>query len=360
MKFLFVGSSPDHGGAEVHFIALAQALLESGHRVEAMVHPHGFIADELERLGIRPRRIAFRNAVDPLAHAALIRTIRAVRPDALVANFGKDYWPLILAGRLLRVPVLLFRHRVAALKPASGWLLPRLARGFFAVSDFARSTYLGQGIAPERVQVLHNPIDLKRYRFAPDLRREVRASLGIDDNAVVVGYCGRMLESKGIYTLFEATSSAMEVEPSLHCLWVGESLDGDRLRARVAGSPHASRHHFVGLVDDPSPYYSAFSLLAFPSIAPETFGRVSIEAQACGIPVLGSDVGGVPETLIDGKTGLLLPPDDAVAWRDAILRLCDANRRAALGEKAREFVKSRFSYPIIAEQLVSFLDARGT
>jgi len=357
MKFLFVGSSPDQGGAETHFIALAQALIETGHRVEAMAHPHGFIADELERSGLSPQRIAFRNVLDPRAFAALVRMIRTHRPDALVANFGKDYWPLIIAGRLFGVPVLLFRHRVKALKPTSNRLLPRLARGFFAVSDYARSTYLRQGIGADRVQVLHNPVDVTRYRHEPDIAREIRASLGIDGDAIVIGYCGRMLRSKGIYTLFDAASAAMDVEPRLHCLWVGEMLESEALRTRSLAGRHARRHHFVGQVDDPSRYYSAFSFLAFPSIAPETFGRVSIEAQACGLPVLGSDVGGIGETLAHGRTGLLLPPGDCDAWKGAILRLCDGKLRDALGAKAREFVTSRFSYPVIAAQLLGFLDA---
>lgn len=357
MRFLFVGSSPDQGGAETHFIALAHALFEAGHDVDAMVHPHGFIADELARLGVASRRSAFRNAVDPRAFAVLVRMIRTRRPDALVANFGKDYWPLIVAGRMFNVPVLLFRHRVKALKPASNCLLPRLARGFFAVSDYARSVYLHQGIGADRVQVLHNPVDIDRFRHEPDVAREVRQSLGIAEDAIVIGYCGRMLESKGIHTLFEAASAAMDVEPRLHCLWVGRMTESEALRTRALAGRHARRHHFVGQVDDPSRYYSAFSFLAFPSIAPETFGRVSIEAQACGLPVLGSDVGGICETLLHGRTGLLLPPGDREAWTDAILRLCDAKLRDALSAKAREFVTSRFSYPVIAGQLLGFLDA---
>jgi len=357
VRFLFVGSSPDHGGAETHFIALAQALCEAGHDVDAMVHPRGFIADELERSGLPTQRTAFRNAVDPRAFAVLVRMVRAHRPDALVANFGKDYWPLILVGRLFNVPVLLFRHRVKALKPASNRWLPRLARGFFAVSDYARTTYLGQGIGADRVQVLHNPVDIDRYRHEPGVAREVRESLGIDDDAIVIGYCGRMLKSKGIYTLFEAASAAMDVEPRLHCLWVGEMVESEALRTRALAGRHARRHHFTGQVDDPARYYSAFSFLAFPSIAPETFGRVSIEAQACGLPVLGSDVGGIGETLAHGHTGVLLPPGDSDAWKNAILRFCDPQLRAALSAKTRDFVTARFSYPVIAGQLLSFMEA---
>ncbi|HVK50768.1 MAG TPA: glycosyltransferase family 4 protein [Pseudoxanthomonas sp.] len=358
MKFLFVGSSPDHGGAEVHFTALAQALQGAGHPVQAMVDPRGYIAAELARADVPLHLRRFRNVVDPCAHLRLNRAIRAFRPDALIGNFGKDYWPLLLAGRMANVPVALFRHSVTALNGVSRRWLPRLAHSYFAVSHYARGVYADHGMDTQCVQVLHNPVDLQRFRYAAQTRAQVLAALGIPQDAIVVGYCGRMLRSKGIYTLLEATALAMERDPRVHCLWVGEDGSGD-LRNAAAAQTHGHRHHFTGLVDDTERYYSAFSMLAFPSLAPETFGRVSIEAQACGIPVLGSDIGGVPETLLPGSSGLLLPPGDARAWKRAILSLCDPAARAAMASAGRTFVEQRFSYPVIASQLVARMQASG-
>ncbi|GGD55489.1 glycosyltransferase family 4 protein [Pseudoxanthomonas indica] len=355
MKFLFVGSSPDHGGAEVHFTALAQALQEQGHGVEAMVDPRGFIAAELARANVPLHRRRFRNVIDPCAHARLHRAIRDFRPDALIGNFGKDYWPLVLAGRMAKVPVALFRHSVTALNPLSSRWLPRLAHSYFAVSHYARAVYADHGMDAQCVQVLHNPVDVRRFQHAEQVRAQVLAELDIPQDAIVVGYCGRM-RSKGIYTLLEASALAMARDPRVHCLWVGEDGGGE-LRSAAAFLPHADRHRFTGLVDDTERYYSAFSMLAFPSLAPETFGRVSIEAQACGIPVLGSDIGGVPETLIPGSSGLLLPPGDARAWKRGILALCDPAARAAMAVAGRAFVEQRFSYPVIAGQLVARMQA---
>jgi glycosyltransferase involved in cell wall biosynthesis len=100
------------------------------------------------------------------------------------------------------------------------------------------------------------------------------------------------------------------------------------------------------------------SMLAFPSIEPETFGRVSVEAQAAGVPVLASFVGGVSETLDPGVTGVLLPPGDIAAWRNAILQMCDPARRQSMGFAARSFAASHFGTMVIAAQfLSSLLDA---
>src|SRR6185437_3381716 len=141
----------------------------------------------------------------------------------------------------------------------------------------------------------------------------------------------------------------------LHCLWLGDGPDAEALRAQAAAGPAESRHHFLGWIDDVHPYYGVMSMLAFPSIAPETFGRVSVEAQAVKEKVLGSDIGGIPETMAAGQTGLLLPPGDVRAWREAIVQLCDAATRQAMGTAARAFVERRVGASIIAAHRIRSL-----
>jgi glycosyltransferase involved in cell wall biosynthesis len=164
-----------------------------------------------------------------------------------------------------------------------------------------------------------------------------------------------MHNGKGIFPLFEAVTAAMAEQPRLHCLWLGDGPDAPTLRERAAADPTANRHLFLGWIPDVRPYYSALSMLAFPSIATETFGRASVEAQAAGVPVLGSDIGGIPETLEAGVSGLLLPPGDVVAWRDAILKLCDPALLASMGAAAHDYVQQHFSMQVIAAQFLQIL-----
>ncbi|WP_266171452.1 glycosyltransferase family 4 protein [Dyella subtropica] len=358
MKFLFVGTNPENTGGATHFVALAQAMAEAGHEVSVVAYPVGLIAQELAHSDVRLHGAAFRNALDLRGYAKVFAVTKQFRPDWLVGNFGKEYWPLIVIGRLLSVPVALFRHRTPPMRPLSAYLLPRLAQRFFAVSKNARNFYLERGVPAALVQVLYNPVSLARYRPDAQQRSAILRTLGISDDAIVLGYSGRMHGGKGIFTLFEAATAAMAQEPRLHCLWLGDGPEAEELRARAASHPMGSRHHFLGWIHDVHPYYSAMSMLAFPSIASETFGRVSIEAQAAGIPVLGSDVGGIPETLMPGVTGLLLPPGDVDAWRDAILAMCDASRRQAMGAAARDYVREHFSTSVIAAEFVRILANR--
>lgn len=352
MKFLLVGTDKETNGAATHFVALAEALAGAGHGVDVVVCRGSLIAQELATACVRLHEGSFRNAFDVRGYARVIAAVRQVRPDWLIGNFGKEYWPLVIVGRLLGVPVALFRHRMPPLKRLSTWLLPRLARHFFAVSNYARQAYLDQGMAAERVKVLYNPVNVLRCRPDPQQRRAILHDLGIDAGAIVLGYSGRMQAGKGVFSLLEAATAAMTREPRLHCLWIGNGRDAPALRERASAGPMAGRHHFLGWLNDVAPYYNAMSMLAFPSLQPETFGRVSVEAQAAGVPVLASNIAGIPETLMPDVTGVLLPPGDAIAWRDAILKMCDPLIRQRMGEAARAFVVCHFSAAVIAAELV--------
>lgn len=355
MKFLFVGTNPENTGAATHFVALAQAMVEAGHQVSAVVFPDGLIANSLVQSGVRLYPAKFRNVFDLRGYRATLKAARDLRPDWLVGNFGKEYWPLILVSRLLGIPLALFRHRTPAMGRLSGYLVPRLAQRFFAVSNHARQAYLDRGVPSQRVRVLYNPVNMSLCRPDAQQRSEILHKLGMPHDAIVLGYFGRIHGSKGIYTLLEAVDAAMAQEPRLHCMWLGHGPDSQALGEHIEAGSFAHRHHMLGWMDNVHPYYSAISMLAFPSIATETFGRVSVEAQAAGAPVLGSHIGGIPETLSPNVTGLLLPPGNVAAWRDAILRMCDSQVREPMGIAARDFVDRHFSTRVIADEFVRIL-----
>ena len=355
MKFLFVGTNPERTGAATHFVALARAMAECGHEVSAVVYPDGLIWQGLAGSAVHLYPAKFRNILDIRGYYATLKAAHALKPDWLVGNFGKEYWPLILISRLLRVPVALFRHRTPNMSSLSGYCLPRLAQRFFAVSNYARQAYIDRGIPASLVRVLYNPVNMSLFHPCSHRREEIYRALGLDETCIVLGYVGRIHDGKGIWPLFEATNAAMLKEPRLHCLWIGDGPGALKLRQLAATHPAARRHHFLGWIQDVHPYYSAMTMLAFPSIAPETFGRVSVEAQAAGVPVLGSNVGGIPETLQSGVTGVLLPSTDANAWEQAILRMCDSTYRRPMEVAAQEYVQEHFSTSVIAAEFVRIL-----
>lgn len=244
------------------------------------------------------------------------------------------------------------------MKKLTRYFIPRLADRFFVVSEYIHGEFRRHGVPEHRLRLLYNPIDVERFRPDAAARARLRRQLGMTETDVLAGYLGRIVHSKGVFVLAEAAALAMERMAGLHLLWVGEGGDLDELRSRIRPG-HRARHHFMGWSQDPQAIYPALDLALMPSIAPESFGRVSAEAQACGVPVLCSDIGGLRETLQPELSGLLTAPGDAAALCERMLRLAlDPGRRLRMGAQGRQFVAARFSSQQVCEQFTRQL--RGT
>jgi glycosyltransferase involved in cell wall biosynthesis len=358
MRLLFVGTSPFLRGTETHLVSLARAMAQAGHAVLTVAHPEGHVARELRSGGLEVEPGIFRNAVDPRGARAVLRSVRRLRPEWLVGSFGHEYWPLALLGRWTGTRVALFRHINSRLKPSTRLLAARGVDRFIAVSESMRAHLVGQGLPAERVQLLYNPLDLGHFRPEPRLREETRAALGLTEEHVLVGFVGSLDQAKGAFSLAEAFNQAMPAAPHLRALWVGQEKTHARLREALSPALHA-RHTLRGWTADVRPLYAAMDVLAMPSEVLESFGRVSIEAQACGVPVLGSRWGGIPETLQEGTTGWLLPPRDVEAWREGLLTVArlPPGTRKEMGLAGARFVAERFDLPHIAARFTALLQS---
>jgi len=359
MRLLFAESSVRGYGTEQHAAALAIGMAGRGHDVRCLVIAGSPVALLLQAARVptvcvppgpgRGLRIAL----------ALMRLSRRHRPDWVVSNDPRFYRMLLTLRRLGGARVALFRHwHDAPAKPRTRELLSRRADRFILVSRFHRQDYQRQGMSVERASVLYNPIDTGRFQPSPAARASTRARLGLPDPALVVGYVGRMIEAKGIFTLFEASERFLAAEAAAHVLWVGDGEHGEALRGRIARSPHAGRHRLEGWQADMEALYPALDILAVPSLYPEPFGRVSVEAQATAVPVVSSLAGGLAETFVAGETGIGVAPGDPERLASAILDLLrDPERRRRMGMAGREWSLRRFSLERIAADFEALLGA---
>ena len=356
MRILFVGTGAGGGGTESHFVALASAMAEARHEVAAVVRPGDYIYRSLAGSGaVRLYEGRFERSNDPAGVAGVWRAARHFRPDWIVGSYKREYLSVGFVARAQRARAALFKH-IVNMRPASARLLPRIADRFIVPSAYLRDELVRRGTPPDRIQVLPNPVDVQRYAPEPYLRTRIRRELDISDDDVLVGFVGRLEAAKGVHPYADALERAMSGSPRLRALWVGDGEAAAPLLERLWRSEHRARHMHTGWVQDARPFYAALDVLALPSIGPETFGRVSIEAQAFGVPVLASRNGGIPETLEDGTSGVLLPPADVPAWSAALTRICedDAGRRR-MGEAGRQLVRERFCHHRVARDFERIL-----
>jgi glycosyltransferase involved in cell wall biosynthesis len=359
VELLFSESSISGWGTEQHFAALAIAMARRGHSVGCLMCAGSPLEAALREAGVplflNEHRV--RGSVDARQMRLLARVASERRPDWVITNDPKLYWPVILAGRLTGARTALFRHWEYMTRGAvSRRLLPRLADRFILVSRFQREHLRADGVNVSNMAILYNPIDTNRLSPSIEARARVRASLGVTDAEVLVGYVGRMVRDKGIFTLVSAAERLLSAAPEARILWVGEGLDLPELRARVEQSALRERHTFRGWTDDVRGVYAALDVVVVPSEYPEPFGRVSVEAQACGTAVVCSDAGGLPETLTPEISGLLTRKGDADHLSAAMLELArNPERRRSMALAGRQFACANFSFERIAHDFEALL-----
>ena len=202
-------------------------------------------------------------------------------------------------------------------------------------------------------------------RFAPDpeARRRVRERLGVPADAFVAGYGGRLLPEKGVGDLLEAfarlPAERGEEGPESRLLVFGDGPERSRLEAAAARRGLGSRVHFAGAVPslDVPAHLAALDVLVLPTLGTpswtEQFGRILVEAMACGVPVVGTRCGEIPEVV--GDAGDLVPSGDPEALAAALGRLrAEPGLRARRARDGRARVLERFTQERVAERTAGF------
>ncbi|HUJ08296.1 MAG TPA: glycogen synthase [Streptosporangiaceae bacterium] len=354
-----------YGGAGVHVEYLARELREL---VSLTVHCQG--ADRAGAVAHRPwdllldANAALQTISTDLAMAAAVGSADLVHSHTWYANLAGH-----LAATLYGIPHVMTVHSLEPLRP---WKAEQLGGGYalsswcekvavesaaavIAVSAGMRSDALAAypALHPGRVHVIRNGIDTTEY--APDPGTDALAMHGIDPGRPYVLFVGRITRQKGLSVLLRA---AEHLDPAIQLVLCAGLADTPELEAEVTGLVEHLRSARTGVTWIPGmlPKAQVIQLLSHatvfvcPSLY-EPLGIVNLEAMACGAPVVASRVGGIPEVVVDGQTGLLVPPDDPAELAKAIMSLADDKERAAaMGAIGRRWVTAEFSWAAIAAQ----------
>jgi alpha-maltose-1-phosphate synthase len=370
---------PDvYGGAGVHVEFLARELSRF---VELDVHCWG--ADRPDAhghaAGRKYHQPAFRTIDIALSMADAVRDVDLVHSHTWYAN---------LAGHLAQltygVPHVLTAHSLEPLRPwkaeqlgggyrVSSWIerdAVRSADAVIAVSGGMRADVLAAypEVPPDRVHVVHNGIDTDLYR--PDPGTDALAAHGIDPDRPYVLFVGRVTRQKGVPHLVRAAAS---LSPATQVVLCAGEADTPELDAEFRGlvADLTATRTGVHWIPEMLPRPEVIQLLthaavfACPSVY-EPLGIVNLEAMACGTAVVASDVGGIPEVVADGETGLLVHYDDAdpAAFEAGLARrlnelVDDPVRAETMGRAGRERAVAEFGWPAIARRTVGIYEACG-
>jgi glycosyltransferase involved in cell wall biosynthesis len=281
----------------------------------------------------------------------LLPVLRRERPDVIHAgNSLLQNVDVVLAARWAGIPVVV--HEKGLLHyTAVERLCTRSVAACICMTEAIRENLEREHVRVPHTVVVHDGIDLDGFR-PQRTPAAVRAEFGVEDREPLIGITANVNPWKGQDVLVRAVAELVREFPRLGCLVVGGLVRGAEayrhgMEAFIASHGLAPHVRFVGARSDVADVVGALDVLVHASIRPEPFGRVLIEGMALGKPIVATAGGGVPEIVLDGETGLLVPAGDVEAMAAALRRLlADPALRARYGAAGARRARAHFSLDV--------------
>lgn len=383
-----------YGGAGNHIEHLSQSLasLEDGQHTVEVLSFGDQVVDE-GRLRVRGITPDFRIPTQRPEHAKLMDTLardllmagRVERADIVHGHTWYSHLACCLVQQLHGARMVLTTH---SLEPHRPWKVEQLGTAYYASTWIERTAYenadgvvavsegMAQdvrelyGVPSERIEVIPNGIDPNVFKTTYD--KDTLRRLGVDPAVPYVLFVGRVTRQKGIVHLVHALQHLPEGTQVVLAAGQPDTPEIGREMEEAVAEERATGNHRLVWIDRMLPrrdlmvLYSHAAVFVCPSVY-EPFGIINLEAMACETAVVASAVGGVPEVVVDGETGVLVPldQDDAFEPRDAAAfartlaaavtdLLRDPQRAAAMGRAGRRRVEEKFSWDAVARQTLAF------
>lgn len=351
-----------NGGAQEHLYSLLTRMDHDRYEVSVVSLSPGSAVRKLQKAGIDV--LVIDEVDDAIVVGALAAHLAEVRADVVHAHMFRAETVatravLALAEIGHRRPYLVStvhssRVRHEADKAVLRELTPHMDQ-LIAVSHAIEEKIRNEGRDTVPVRLIYNGVDLERYDHQ-EACCTLPEEYGMEPGSQIVGVVARLEPEKGHPTLVEAWPKVLRAVPDTYLLIVGEGSRRDALEAQARELRVAHRVVFTGRRDDVPAVTAALDVAVLPSYR-EAQGLTILEAMALSRPVVASNVGGIPEMIDDGKTGLLVPAHDADALADAIIRLLTNHPLAdTLGRAGHDMVHDRFCIELMVAATQSIYD----
>lgn len=363
LQILHVVDSLEFGGLERVVTDLAIAQHEQGDKVTVFsINATTGFTPELKAAGIEVIVGNKQGTLDRRVIKALRRACLTPRADIVHAhNFMPGYY--VAAALLLscRPPVFVGTcHDMGARLSDRKlrWLFQRALSRMAAVAmvgSQVHARYVQGGMVPaERATTVLNGIPVNKFTFSPQRRAEARRRLQLHDDDLIVGCVGRLVALKNHRVLLDTVPALLPKHPRLKVVIVGYGEEESRLREQAKALGISEHVMITGQRADVADLLPGFDVFTLPSQT-EGLSIALLEACASSLPIVATQVGGNPEIIHDGETGLLIPANDVAALGDALDRLLsNPAYRQQLGQQACTWVKHNASTASLREQYDSF------
>ena len=362
MNLLFLDSVDQgtFGGYENWIALVAKYFAERGHQVTVVGRPG---SEYLRRTALGSPKIEtlglpISGDFNPLTIARLKQMLAKRRVDLMTVNFNKDVRLGGLAARWHESTKVCWRIGldITSKNWIHRWLSPKLVDGVIVPSQALKRQVTRHGyLTDEMVTVIYNGTEDKRFvRPDPEAARTLREKYGLDQDCLVAVVVGRFVDQKGHKYLVAGAPEIMAQVPKAVFLFLGDGHHEGSLRSHIAELGLSSNFIFAGMLDHIDLELGGADLMVHPAIE-EPFSHAILEGMRAGLPIVASNVGGIPEALVEGECAFLVPSRDPVRLSAAVVKLLQSEAtRSAFGQAAQERWRKHFRIDTMMQQVEAY------
>ena len=356
MKILHVETGRHLYGGPQQVIYLVEALDERGHE-SILVCPPGSGVDQAARsVGIRVQNLFCAGDLDlPFAYR-LTQYLKELQPDLVHCHSRRGADMLGgMAASFADIPAVVSRRVDNTEMRLVAALRYRPFRKVIAISETIARVLREHGVADDRIEVIRSAVDTGQLSRPADCGK-LREELAVPADACVVAAAGQLIPRKGHRYLLQAVADLHRRYPQLRLVIFGEGYLNNQLRAQSASLGLGDVVQFAGFRDDLDDFMGCIDIFAHPALA-EGLGVATLKAAAAAVPVVGFAAGGLPEAVVDGETGVLVPPEDVDALSRALATLIgDADLRQRMGAAGQDRMQTEYSIATMADKHVNLYE----
>tara|TARA_Y100001935_G_scaffold255632_1_gene270253 strand:+ start:32932 stop:34002 length:1071 start_codon:yes stop_codon:yes gene_type:complete len=337
IRILEMESSKGWGGQELRTERLNQNLSKEIFQVQFAVPKDSIFFSKKNECLEKFHPIPLSQAYDLYSLAKLIKIIKKNRIQILSTHSGKDGWLGALAGKITNTPVVRTRHLQTPIKGAISY---NMCDKVVCVSDYVKEYLKICGVENKKLQTIHTGIDTKKFRL--EKTKIIHQELSLDSNIILIGIVAVMRQAKRHIDLLEAIRH-MENKDKVHLVVIGDGPQRRNIHDFIKDNNLQKNVSILGNRQDIKEILSSLDIFVLPSEM-EALGTSILEASASGIPIIASNIGGIPECVKDKKTGLLFKAKDTVSLRNN-LEILSKNKalREELGLAGENYISKNFS-----------------
>ncbi len=334
IKILEMEISKGWGGQEKRTVRLINNMDKNRFDLFYAVQPDSKLYENRSNIEAKVIPLKMKQSYDIKAIFHLCKIVKKYNIDIISTHSGKDAWLGSIVGKITNTKVVRTRHLQT---PINSTVSYNLSNKVVAVSKQVENYLKEKGVKKDKLTTIYTGVDTEKFKPGNGI---LKKELNLDENSIIIGIVAVLRNAKRHKDLLEAVS---RIDDNIHLVIVGDGPQEQNIKKIILEKNISDRVTMLGHREDVEKILPDFDIFVLPSNM-EALGTSILEASSCGVPCIGSRVGGIPECIIDNKTGFLFENqniDDLKTKLNILIK--DKNKREEFAKSARELVLKNFS-----------------